>query len=251
MSPNALVEHKTQKTSDGIAHPLCGRVDPTLERVFDRKSRILSKGTVAKFEGDASQARFCVLSGWLAATKSLPEGERQIVEFVLPGETYDPTGADGRTSFVELEALSKVLVAVIDAPKWARLLNDLPDLRRAERLRDVAARARQSERLLRLGKASAETRIAYVLIEFCMRMTAIGATDEHGAFHIPLGQQHLAEFTGLSSVHVCRTLRRLTRGGLVTTGDHMDIEIHDVAALADLASVDLEALRREIIPGAA
>jgi hypothetical protein len=69
-------------------------------------------------------------------------------------------------------------------------------------------------------------------------------------FHVPLGQQHLGDFTGLSSVHVCRTLRRLGRLGTLTTDDHMDIRIHDLPDLADRAGVNIATLRAEIIPGA-
>ena len=68
---------------------------------------------------------------------------------------------------------------------------------------------------------------------------------------MPLGQQQLGDFTGLSSVHVCRTLRRLNRVGVIWTGDHMDITIKDLPALAELAQVDLAALRKEIMTGAA
>ena len=49
-----------------------------------------------KSEGEDSHARYYVAEGWLAASKSLEDGEQQILEFILPGETYDPTGVDGR-----------------------------------------------------------------------------------------------------------------------------------------------------------
>ena len=85
-------------------------------------------------------------------------------------------------------------------------------------------------------------RIAYVLIELCIRVGGRG-TGCDGEFHVPLGQQQLGDFTGLSSVHVCRTLRRLNRVGVIWTEDHMDITIKDLPALAELAQVDLETLR--------
>jgi len=210
----------------------------------------VAKGTRLRCEGDESNALFYVADGWLAVSKSLEDGERQILDFILPGETYDPTAADGRTSFVEIEALSDAVVVTTDRAVWARLLRHYRDLWDAESLRDIAAHARQSERMLRLGKCSAETRVAYALIELCLRLSAC-ATPNASAFHVPLGQQQLVDFIGLSSVHVCRTLRRLARQGIITTGDHMDITIHDVAALADLAGVDLAVLRAEIIPGVA
>ncbi|MGF6862641.1 CRP/FNR family transcriptional regulator [Rhodobacteraceae bacterium MBR-64] len=242
---------ETGRAGPGAQATWLGRVDASLEKSLERNTRVLPKGTNLILEGQEVHSIFLVKSGWLAASKSLPDGERQIVEIILPGEIHDPVSADGHTSFVTLETLSETQVIVIGTTAWARLLDDLPDLRHFKERADAAARSRQSERILRLGRSSAEARIAYVLIEFCMRTAAIGATGGDGTFHVPLGQQQLAEFTGLSAVHVCRTLRRLNRNGLITTGDHMDIEILDMRPLAALAGVDLDALRREIIPGAA
>lgn len=220
------------------------------ETTLRRDQYAVAKGTILKSEGDESHARLYVESGWLAVSKLLKDGEQQIIELILPGETYDPTAPDGKTSFVQLEALCDAVIVSIDKTAWARLLQEDPDLRNSERLRDIAAQARQSERMLRLGQASAETRIAYVLIELCIRVSTRG-TQCDGEFHVPLGQQLLGDFTGLSSVHVCRTLRRLNRAGVIRTGDHMDILIQDLPALADLAQVDIAVLRNEITIGAA
>src|SRR6056297_2762773 len=215
-----------------------------------QNSCVVAKGTILKSEGDESHSRFYMVEGWLAASKSLGDGDRQIIEFILPGETYDPTAANGMTSFVQIEALCDAVVVTIDKSIWARFLQEDPDLRDSERLRSIAAQARQSERMLRLGRASAETRIAYVLIELCIRVSGRD-TKYDGEFHVPLGQQQLGDFSGLSSVHVCRTLRRLNRAGVIRTGDHMDILIQDLPALAGLAQVDIAALRNETTTGVA
>jgi len=245
--------HSTQEQSrpfDGISTTRSGHVATSLARLLNRNASAVAKGAVLKIEGEESVSRFCVKSGWLSVSKSLPDGEQQILDFLLPGETFDPTAADGRTSAVRIEALCDAVVAILDRQTWERLLDEQPELQFDERLREIAAQTRQSERMLRLGKASAETRIAYALIEFCMRLTAINSTKD-GAFHVPLGQKQLGDFTGLSSVHVCRTLRRMNRSGLITTREQMDIIIHDVHALADIAGIDLGTLRKDIIPGAA
>jgi CRP-like cAMP-binding protein len=81
----------------------------------------------------------------------------------------------------------------------------------------------------------------------CLRSTEQGLVDGNG-FHIPLTQQVLGDFVGLSSVHVSRTLRRLRRQKVLETGDHLDIVVHDVDRLAQIAEVDLDDLRAQIIP---
>lgn len=226
------------------------RTFSTFDEILRRDRRSVAKGTIFKAEGENSHARYYVAEGWLAASKSLEDGEQHILDFILPGETYDPTGTDDRTSFVQLEALCDAVVVPIDMTTWARLLQDHPDLRDIERSHDIAARARQSERMLRLGKANAETRIAYVLIELCIRASG-NDVEFNEEFHVPLAQQQLGDFAGLSSVHVCRTLRRLNRIGVIWTGDHMDITIRDLPALASLAQVDLAELGKGITAGAA
>ena len=159
----------------------------TFEEILRRDQHSVAKGTMVKSEGEGSRARFHVAEGWLAASKSLADGDQQIVEFILPGGSYDPTGVDGRTSFVQLEALCDAVIVPIEKTAWARLMRDHPELRDAERQRDIAAQARQSERMLRLGKSSAETRIAYVLIELCIRVSDPCSRCD-GEFHVPLGR---------------------------------------------------------------
>ena len=43
----------------------------------------------------------------------------------------------------------------------------------------------------------------------------------------------------------------MARQGIIAVEDHMDIRIFDVAALAEIADIEPEALSREIVPGAA
>jgi CRP-like cAMP-binding protein len=113
----------------------------------------------------------------------------------------------------------------------------------------MAAISRMTERMLRLGKGTAESIIAFALCELWLRTTQQGLFDG-GAFHIPMTQQQLGDLCGLSAVHICRTLRRLERANVLTVTNHMDIVVHDVDRLAAIAEIDAEALRKEIIPAA-
>jgi len=99
---------------------------------------------------------------------------------------------------------------------------------------------------LRLGQGSAASRIAYALLEFYIRLEAIGLVWDHH-FTFPITQQKLGEFTGLSNVHVCRTLRRFERDGFISHPHNSDILLCDIDALCDIAGVDLEVLRHEIL----
>jgi CRP-like cAMP-binding protein len=222
------------------------RPSAALERVLNANKRDFRAGTILTMEGGESGSVYVVLSGWLAVSKSLPDGARQIVDIVLRGELIDPSSADGDTTAVQVEALSCVTVAIVPRAAWRQLSEADPSVRNLQAMTIAAALSRMSERILRLGKASAESRIAYALIELCMRVSAIGGGDR-GVYHLPLTQQHLGEYVGLSSVHVCRTMRRLTRSGVITMADHMNLVIDDLDRLAESAGVDVETLRDQII----
>ena len=130
---------------------------------------------------------------------------------------------------------------------WALLRRKMPALRDHERAQTAAGLARLSERILRLGKGTAETRVAYALLELGLRLRAIDQVQGR-TFHVPLTQQQLGDYVGLSSVHVCRTMRRMVTNGILSMRDHMDIRIHDIHALCALAGAEMEPLDRLIIP---
>lgn len=218
-----------------------------LEKVLRAHARNIPAGRPLGAEGDRSGLVLCVMGGWLALSKSLYNGERQIMDFALPGDIIHPSTADGATSAVTMEALSDAVVAFFPEAKWREMKVEWPDLQRLEHHILAAERARRYERILRLGKGSAAMRISYSLLEFLVRLTAI-RQSQNGAFHIPLRQQDLGDFAGLSSVHVCRTLRSLARDGIITVKGQMDIRILDLPALSRVANLDPETLSRAIEP---
>lgn len=220
-----------------------------LEHLFRENERRFSEGHTLALEGDQNRTVLCVLKGWLAVAKRLSDGEKQIIDFALPGDIMETSAADGKSAALEIEALTDVSVAVLSDTTWQETKRDWQVLHRLAFQIAAASRARRAERMLRLGKGSARMRLAYALLELCVRLRAIGHS-EGCHFHVPLTQQHLGDFAGLTSVHVCRTLRGLARQGIIAVADHMDIRILDVAALAEIADVEAEALSREIVPAA-
>ncbi len=192
---------------------------------------------------------YFVLSGWLTTSKSTLDGHRQIIDVMLPGDALDPGAAGSAMSAIEIQALTDTTLAVIEGHDWTRLLVRHPEIGRAVNRAGKAALWRMSERMLRLGKGSAESIIAFTLCELCLRSTTHGLVAGK-SFHIPMTQQQLGDLCGLSAVHVCRTLRRLDRNGILTVTDHMDVFVDDLEALTEIAEIDPETLRAEIIPAA-
>jgi hypothetical protein len=43
-------------------------------------------------------------------------------------------------------------------------------------------------------------------------------------------------------------MRRLERNGIIDVADHMDVRVRDAIQLAEIAKVDIDCLRAEILP---
>lgn len=220
--------------------------DPALHS-FRKNIQTVPANRILLQDGEDGGKIIIVIDGWLATSKSSMNGEVQLIDFLLPGDAADPTSADGKTAGLSIEAVTDAQVCVIPLPAWHAMLAASPRLARANEIVQAAERTRLSERMLRLGRGSAQSRIAYALIELCLRLKPLGLSEDC-TFHLPLTQQHIGDFTGLTAVHVCRTLRRFVRNGLVDTADHMDIRINDLSALAEVAGTDPDRLAAEITP---
>jgi len=225
---------------------LLGAEDP-LAQILEGSVQTLERERTLQLTGEATSSVLVVLDGWLSVSKSTEDGQQQIVDFVLPGEYFDPGSATSAQASVDLSALTQVKVAIVARSRWRDQVETRPDMQRALDRHASAAYARIAERLLRVGQSHAESRIAYALCELYLRTTDKGLVNGR-AFHLPLTQQILGDFVGLSSVHVSRTLRRLRQRKVIETGDHMDVRVHDVDSLAEIAEVDLADLRARIIP---
>jgi CRP/FNR family transcriptional regulator, anaerobic regulatory protein len=188
-----------------------------------------------------------VQSGWLALSKSLQNGRRQIVDFALPGDIVNPgAGIDG-TAASQVETATLARVATIPVSLWTQKIRTRADLLQVARRNIYAHNARLGERMLRIGTTSAEVRLSYVLLEFCVRL-GDPAIDGSRTYPIPLTHRQIGDFTGLTSVHVCRTLRRLVRQGIIDNSGTAHIRILDLARLGEIANADPSKLRRAISP---
>lgn len=235
-------------------HPVCadwnmGSVDANagLAILLRHGLRDVAARRVLQLASDAADHVFLPIEGWLAASRVDPDGARQIVDFVLPGVAFDPASAQATIAAVDVMSLGRAKVAMIPRAAWQRYLIDHPAAWDVFARQTAAGYARLAERMLRLGKSSAETRIAYAIWELCLRARPFGLTAGQ-TIGLPLTQQVLGEFVGLSSVHVNRTLRAMVGAGVLDYRGQIEIDIHDLSALAGMAQIEPCALHAAIIP---
>lgn len=164
-------------------------------------------------EGDPPGLVWLVLEGWAARYKTLPDGRRQIVGFLLPGDLCEPDGVElGRLDH-SIAAISSLRCAAL-APLQLEPLMRSQKLRRALAWDQMTASALQREWILSLGQRTALERIANLICELYFRLDRAGLAPG-GACLFPITQRDMADATGLSTVHVNRVLKSLRQQRLV------------------------------------
>lgn len=165
-------------------------------------------------EGQSDALLYTLWAGWAFRFKTLSDGRRQILNFLLPG---DFIGVQQKMS----EALSHGVQALSDVQLCVFSRDALWDLHRSQpamgfNLTWLTAQEQSvvDDSLLSVGRRSAEERIAALLIVLFKRSAAMLPDAGEGGVPFPLTQQHIADALGLSLVHTNKTLRKLERRGL-------------------------------------
>lgn len=180
-------------------------------------------------EGDSPKSVFLVLDGWACRYKQLPDGRRQIVGLFIPGDICDLNVYILREMDHSIGAITRVKVAEIGADEFDRLMRDSPRVTQALYWDELVTVAVQREWTLNLGQRSAYERLAHLFVEVYMRLRAVDLAQD-GECEFPLTQGDLADASGLTSVHVNRTLQELRRHGLIELQGHK-LTILDLAGL--------------------
>ncbi len=193
-------------------------------------------------EGAASAHLYTVLSGVGFRYKSLPDGGRQILNFVFPGDLIGLQGAVAREMQHSVEALTDVILCVFERERIWKLYESYPSL--AFDITWLASREERflDEHLLNVGRRSAMKRIAYLVMHLHTRVVALRMNRvqaKHEVIEVPLTQQHIADALGLSLVHTNKSLRKLERMGLIGWSQRMMV-LPDLSRLKALADWDNE-----------
>ena len=165
-------------------------------------------------EGDPPKAVNLILEGWACRYKTLPDGRRQIVSLFIPGDLCDLNIYILKEMDHNIGAITSLRVAEIAREDFERLMIEHPRITQALFWNELVTVAIQREWTLNVGQRTAYERIAHLLCEMFLRLETVGLTDGDSC-NFPLTQVDLADATGLTAVHVNRTLQELRRNGLI------------------------------------
>ena len=166
-------------------------------------------------EGEDPRVVFLLLEGWAIRYKVLPNGKRQIVAILLPGDLCDIHIfiLDHMDHGIAMLTTGKVVKISKDA--MLDIIDENPAIARALWWTTLVDEAVLREWLVNIGGRGAYERVAHLICELHVRMGNVGLVTD-GEMSLPLTQSDLAEALGLTPVHVNRMLRQLRLDGLIT-----------------------------------
>jgi CRP-like cAMP-binding protein len=195
-------------------------------------------GTPILMEGSNSPQLYTVLEGMGLRHKSTQNGDRQVLNFIFPGDFIGmQAGIMGEMGH-SVEATTRMRLCVFDRSNIWALYKSHPS--RAYDLTWIAAAEEHfmGETLLTVGQRPAEAKIAWAILRIFQRGRAVGLV-RNDAMPLPYRQHDLADALGLSLVHTNKTLARLRTRQLMNWSEGT-LTVHDVNGLAEAAGSEIE-----------
>src|SRR5438477_6036926 len=219
--------------------PLSDRDVAVLDATCWREVRFRAGANIV-IEGETPHAAFVVTRGIAHRYRLMPDGRRQILTILIPGDVFDLHGFLLKAMDHSVAALGPARIAVITRETLMDLAQNYPRIRAALWWSAMQEQAIMRERIVALGRRSARGRVAYFLCELVWRQRAVGLAEDH-AIRLPLTQVELADTLGLTSVHINRILQGFRRDNLISLAHHR-LTLLDVEKLQKIAGFNQDYL---------
>lgn len=240
-----------QATVDVLERKFERLLDMTMEeravlRDLHRSSKTIEVRQSFVRAGQKIDQTILVLDGWVARYKSLQDGRRQIISYILPGDFINLYAALFETSEESFRSLSPVTYASIEPHRLLDIFKEHPRLAAMLCWSAGESDAILAEHIVRIGRRSAYERVGHLLLEILIRLEHVGLAD-FNSYAFPLTQEAIADTLGLSLVHVNRTLKRLRQDNLIEIADD-HLTVLDLGALARASKFDRGYLENRGLP---
>lgn len=186
-----------------------------------------------------------IVAGYVGRFDQNAQGARQITALHLPGDMADLHSVVQPEATSALQALSTATVLRVPHHAIRKTAAAFPAIAEALWRDCMVDAAILAQWVVNVGRRNARARIAHFLCEIALRL---GAAPARGAIAFPfrVTQTQLADVTGLTAVHVNRTLQTLRREGLADV--RAQVRVLDWAALIDVAEFEPDYLQMHVQP---
>jgi CRP-like cAMP-binding protein len=207
------------------------------------KLRKLGPGEYIVRDGEKPTDSCLLLSGFAFRHKLTGDGARQIMAIHMKGDVVDLQNSLLRSSDHNVQALTRIEVALIPVEAIQELAFTRPTVGKAMWYETLVDASIFREWTLNVGRRRADARTAHLLCEFALRLEVAGL-GEQCDYELPMTQDQLADALGLTPVHVNRTLKALEKDGFIERTKR-SVKIGNWENLAALGDFDSSYLHLE------
>ena len=195
-------------------------------------------------EGDEPGPMFVVLEGWACRYKILPNGTRQIMAFLMPGDACDLHIKLLAEMDHSIQTITPAVVATIGREQMRDMMHKHPNIASAMYSAQLIDEGIMRAWIVSMGRRSSTERVAHLMCELYLRARSTGLTEQD-EFALPLSQLVLADSLGMTAVHINRVLKELRLSGAMAL-KRGSVTILDPAKLVQIAGFDENYLHRRL-----
>jgi CRP-like cAMP-binding protein len=186
--------------------------------------------------GQTVDSACLVVQGLVARYDQMLDGQRQITSFYIAGDMCDLHSVVAPTASWSITAISHAAIMRVPHSQLRELCLTYPAIALAF-WRDGTVDASVFAKWVgNLGRKDAKARIAHVLCEMGIRSESAGL-GTRTSYEFQATQEQLADATGVTTVHVNRTLQEIRGEGLLTFKNG-SVEVAHWDALVSVAEFD-------------
>lgn len=214
-----------------------------LEAATSRSRKVAAKQDLIR-EGDRAGPVFVILDGWAHRYKILPSGTRQVLAFLMPGDSCDHhVGLLAEMDHC-IQTITPALVATISREEMDAIMDGRPEVAKALYLAQLIDEGTMRAWITSMGRRTSIERVAHLMCELYLRARNIGLSTEP-RLALPLSQLLLADALGMTPVHLNRVLKELRLTGAMTLA-RGSLLIEDPGKLVRIAGFDENYLHRRL-----
>ena len=186
--------------------------------------------------GETVESACLVSRGLVARYDQMLDGQRQVTSYYIAGDMCDLHSVVVPKASWSITAVSQASVIRIPHRQLRSLCLDYPAIALAFWRDGTVDASIFAKWVGNLGRKKAKARIAHIMCEMGTRMEA-AHLGTRVAYELKVTQEQLSDASGLTPVHVNRTLQEIRREGLLSfSGGH--VEVMDWDALVSVAEFD-------------
>ena len=194
--------------------------------------RVAPRNVSMAHAGDTGIRVRVIVSGWAYRYRTLHDGRRQILNVLLPGDTFGLETLFGQPAQTSVQTSTALTYLAVSAADLVEAFDVLPEFRRHLFEVILAEKVALEGWLVRLGQSDAEERTAELLMSLYNRLQQRGLASGQ-SFVLELTQQEMADVLGLHAIHLNRVLSRLRARKLLSISGK-NVSFQDLQGLAEL-----------------